>query len=106
MNEAPRIKPRSRGSPGRGRQTAAKNVGDGNPGKGVFGDQPLIGVLASIAAGVLLTWLLAAGRSAIVTPFRLRGAALDRAGQTVREQLGEPCRILECAAFSEKCCAV
>jgi hypothetical protein len=36
----------------------------------------------------------------------LQVAALDCAGQTVREQLGEPCRIVECAAFSEKCCAV
>ena len=44
--------------------------------------------------------------SSTATTFRLQVAALDRAGQTVREQLGEPCRILECAAFSEKCCAV
>ncbi len=32
--------------------------------------------------------------------------SLHRASQTVREQLGELRRILECAAFSEKCCAV
>ena len=30
----------------------------------------------------------------------------DRASQPVGEQLGEPCRILERSALSEKCCAV
>ena len=39
-------------------------------------------------------------------PARQLAARLHRAGQPVREQLGEPRRILGCAAFSEKCCAV
>jgi hypothetical protein len=59
----------------------------------------LRGEFLSVADGMQV-----AGTTA--TTFRLQVAALDRAGQTVREQLGEPCRILKCAAFSEKCCAV
>ena len=33
---------------------------------------------------------------------RLRWRVLHGASQTVREQSGEPCRILECTAFGEK----
>ena len=37
---------------------------------------------------------------------RLRWRVLHGASQTVREQSGEPCRILECTAFGEKSGAV
>jgi hypothetical protein len=37
---------------------------------------------------------------------RLRWRVLHGASQTVGEQSGELCRVLECAAFGEKGCAV
>ena len=67
-------------------------------------DQRITGRLVRRVA-VVACLLLCQGVSTATT-FRLQVAALHRAGQTVREQLGEPCRILECAAFGEKRCAV